>query len=72
VTSLTTPARSGKKGSVWATLRAVLWAFLGVRRKTDFQQDVAQLQPIHLMVVGMVLTFLFVAVLMGVVFWVTT
>jgi len=69
---LTTPASARHdKGSVLETLRAVLWAFLGVRRQSDFQQDVAKLQPIHLMVVGFVLTFLFVAVLMGVVFWVT-
>lgn len=53
------------------TVKAVLWGFLGVRRKSDFQQDVAKLNPIHLLVTGVVLAFLFVAVLMAIVFWVT-
>ncbi len=60
-----------RPGSVVDTVKAVLWGFLGVRRKSDFQQDVAKLNPIHLLVTGVVLAFLFVAVLMGIVFWVT-
>ena len=54
------------------TVKAVLWGFIGVRRNSDFQQDVAKLNPIHLLVTGVVLAFLFVAVLMGIVFWVTS
>ncbi len=60
-----------RPGSVVGTVKAVLWGFLGVRRNSDFQQDVAKLNPIHLLVTGVVLAFLFVAVLMGIVFWVT-
>ena len=60
-----------RKGSLGATVKAVLWGFLGVRRRQDFQDDIARLNPIHLLVVGVVLAFLFVATLMGVVFWVT-
>ncbi|MFB1017626.1 MAG: DUF2970 domain-containing protein [Burkholderiaceae bacterium] len=39
---------------------AVLWAFLGVRRHTDYESDVSKLNPLHLVLVGIVLTFLFV------------
>ena len=60
-----------RKGSLLDTARAVLWAFLGVRRKSDFHQDIAKLQPLQLMAVGLLFTFLFVAALMGIVFWVT-
>jgi hypothetical protein len=60
-----------RKASLLDTVRAVLWGFLGVRRKSDFQEDIAKLNPIALMVVGVVLAFLFVAALMGIVFWVT-
>lgn len=67
---MSTPAQ-GRKGSLLDTVRAVLWGFLGVRRKSDFQHDIAKLNPIHLLVVGVVLAFVFVAVLMGIVFWVT-
>jgi hypothetical protein len=50
--------------SAWRTMKAVLWSFLGIRRRKDFQDDVAQLKPLHLMVAGVVLTFVFVIGLM--------
>ena len=39
---------------------AVLWGFLGVRRNSDYQQDVKRLNPLHIMLVGVLMTFLFV------------
>ena len=59
-----------RKGSLVETVRAVLWGFLGVRRRTDFDQDVARLNPLHLMAVGVVMAFLFVAGLIVLVNWV--
>ena len=59
-----------RRGSLLDTVKAVLWGFLGVRRKADFQDDIAKLNPIHLMVVGVVLAFLFVLGLMLIVNWV--
>ena len=59
-----------RRGSLLDTVKAVLWGFLGVRRKADFQDDIAKLNPIHLMVVGVVLAFLFVGGLMLIVNWV--
>lgn len=58
------------KASIVDNVRAVLWGFLGVRRKSDFQEDIVKLNPIHLMITGMVLAFLFVGVLMALVFWI--
>ncbi|HMN94441.1 MAG TPA: DUF2970 domain-containing protein [Hydrogenophaga sp.] len=59
-----------RPGSLMATVRAVLWGFLGVRRNTDYQQDIVRLNPLHLMAVGVVMAFLFVIGLMLVVNWV--
>jgi Protein of unknown function (DUF2970) len=59
------------KGSFLQALLAVLWGFLGVRRRSDFQRDTAQLRPVHLLVVGVVVTLVFVLGLMGLVHWVT-
>jgi hypothetical protein len=59
-----------RRGSLLDTVKAVLWGFLGVRRKADFQDDIAKLNPIHLMVMGVVLAFLFVLGLMLIVNWV--
>lgn len=52
------------------TVSAVLWAFLGVRRKTDFEKDVENRNPLHLLAVGLVLTFAFVGGLIILVNWV--
>lgn len=59
-----------RKGSWLATVSAVLWGFLGVRRQTDYQSDIAKLNPLHIVAVGIVMTFLFVFGLMFLVNWV--
>jgi hypothetical protein len=64
------PPVQRRRGGLLDTVKAVLWGFLGVRRKADFQDDIAKLNPIHLMVVGVVLAFLFVLSLMLIVNWV--
>lgn len=56
--------------SVAATVQAVLWSFLGLRRRADFERDVQRLNPIAVMAVAVVLTILFVLLLMGIVRWV--
>lgn len=61
-----------KPKSAWlSTMVAVLWGFLGVRRNSDYQQDVKRLNPLHIMLVGVLMTFLFVAGLMMLVTWIT-
>lgn len=64
----TSPHR--RKPTLLATFRAVLWAFLGVRRKSDYQQDIERLNPIHLMAMGVVMALLFVLGLVFLVNWV--
>lgn len=59
-----------KKPSLWATLSAVVWAFLGVRRKADYQRDIERLNPLHLVVVGIFMALLFVLGLIFLVNWV--
>jgi hypothetical protein len=59
-----------RQGSIMATVRAVLWGFLGVRRNADYQDDIARLNPIHIMVVGVAMALLFVAGLIFLVNWV--
>ena len=59
-----------RKPSLIDTVKAVLWAFLGVRKRSDYQKDIERLNPLHLMVVGVVLALVFVASLMVVVNWV--
>ncbi|WP_342129533.1 DUF2970 domain-containing protein [Hydrogenophaga sp. OTU3427] len=63
------PVTERKPGLLY-TVRAVLWGFLGVRRRTDYQQDLEKLNPLHLLAVGLVVALAFVAGLMLLVRWV--
>ncbi len=58
-----TPRRAG----FWATVKAVLWSFFGVRRKADYHQDAASLNPLAVIVAGVLAGLLFVLALVMVV-----
>ena len=49
------------------TFKAVLWSFFGVRRGVDHDTDMANLKPLHVVIVGIVCCALFVFVLLAVV-----
>jgi hypothetical protein len=61
---------TARKGSLLQTARAVGWSFLGIRRRADYAKDVAELNPIHVVVAGIIGAALFVAVLVLLVRWV--
>jgi len=56
-----------KKGSLWRTIVAVAWSFLGVRKSSEFQEDIARITPLHILGVGLVAGLLFVIGLMVIV-----
>jgi preprotein translocase subunit Sec61beta len=49
------------------TARAVLWSFFGVRRKSDYERDAAQLNPAYVIIAGLLAAALFVGLLIVVV-----
>jgi Protein of unknown function (DUF2970) len=61
---------AARKGSFGQTLRAVAWSFFGVRRSADYAQDVAKLNPVHVVIAGVVGAGLFVLALVLLVQWV--
>lgn len=61
---------ASRKGSVLQTLGAVAWSFFGVRRSADYAQDVARLNPVHVVIGGIVGAAVFVTVLLLLVQWV--
>ncbi len=67
---MTSEVSHKKKASFGATLSAVVWAFLGVRRKSDYQRDIERLNPLHLVAVGIFMALLFVLGLIFLVNWV--
>ncbi len=50
-----------RKGSLRQTVGAVLWSFFGVRRGASHDADMAQLNPVHVVIVGVLAGVLFVA-----------
>ena len=59
-----------RKPSLLRTLLAVLWSFFGVRKKKDLERDVSELNPIHLVVAGVIVAAIFVGALIALVNWV--
>lgn len=53
-----------RKLSFGATIKAVLWSFLGIRKKSDYEKDTQQLNPVHVIIAGIIGTFIFVAILL--------
>ena len=61
---------TARKGSLLQTMQAVAWSFLGIRRQADYAKDVAHLNPIHVVVAGIIGAALFVLALVLLVRWV--
>jgi len=59
-----------RKASLVRTLLAVVWSFFGVRKSKDLERDVSELNPLHLVVAGIVVAALFVGALIALVNWV--
>ena len=57
-------------GSLWMTVKAVCWSFVGLRKRVDLERDGVKLNPIHIIVVGFGVAFLFVVALIALVHWV--
>ncbi len=58
------------EGGVLQSLKAVAWAFLGIRRNSDYQRDLGRLNPLHVIAVALVAVLAFVGGLIAVVHWV--
>ena len=57
-------------GTIFQTVRAVAWSFFGVRRAVDLERDAERLNPVHVVVGGVIGAALFVAALLLLVRWV--
>ncbi len=60
----------GRKASLRQTISAVAWSFFGVRRGRDHEQDMAKLNPVHVVIAGVLGAAVFVLMLVLLVRWV--
>jgi hypothetical protein len=53
-----------KKSSFIQSMIAVMWAFLGVRKKSGLQEDVASLSFVHIIIAGVLGALIFMGILL--------
>lgn len=56
-----------RNAGFFATVKAVLWSFIGIRKRKDYQFDASSLNPIHVIIAGIIGGVLFVLTLVLVV-----
>ncbi len=49
-----------RKGSILRTVKAVAWSLIGLRKGAEYQEDIEKLNPMHIIVVGLLALFLLV------------
>ena len=59
-----------RKASFGQTARAVFWSFFGVRKRAHYESDAARLNPVHVIVMGILGAALFIGVLLVIIKWV--
>ena len=63
---MTTP----RGANILRTFKAIAWSFFGVRQASEYEKDVAQLNPVHVVIAGVLSAAAFVVVLVLLVKWV--
>jgi hypothetical protein len=65
------PARAHqRKAGMGETMKAVAWSFFGIRRSADYERDVQRLNPVHVIIAGVLGAIVFVGALVVLVRWV--
>jgi hypothetical protein len=60
---------SQRKLNFFQTLKAISWAMFGIRKGSGYQEDMAKLNPVHVVLAGLLAGILFVAGLVMIVRW---
>ena len=48
------------KRPLWRSIVAVAWSFIGIRKNSEFQEDLSHITPLHILGVGLAAGLLFV------------
>ena len=59
-----------QQGSFLRSVKLVAWSMLGIRSRKGYQDDLAKVNPLHVVLVGLVSVLLLVVGLIGLVNWV--
>ncbi|WP_317203238.1 DUF2970 domain-containing protein [Janthinobacterium sp.] len=56
-----------KQASFLYSLKAVVWSFTGLRRKSDFDTDSLKINPVHIVIAGLLVVACLIGVLISIV-----
>ncbi|MCS0596633.1 DUF2970 domain-containing protein [Massilia agri] len=45
-------------------MKAVFWSFFGVRKRSDYEKDAANLNPVHVIIAGLIGVAIFIGLIM--------
>jgi len=65
----TTPQGDASNYTLLQTMKAVAWGMLGIRKSKGHSEDFSRLNPLHLIVMGLVATLVFVVTLVAAARW---
>lgn len=54
------PPAVRRKGSWWRTVRAVAWSMIGLRKDSEYRQDLEKINPLHVIAIGLLAIFMLV------------
>lgn len=60
------------RAGIAETMRTVAWSFFGVRRRADHERDVQRMNPLHVILAGLVGAALFVGLLVLLIRWIVS
>ncbi len=61
------PPQAPGRSSALRSIRAVAWSLIGLRKGSEYREDLQRIHPLHVIVVGLVAIFGLVALLMALV-----
>lgn len=65
-------AAASRPVSFGRTIKAVAWSFVGMRKRAGYDQDVQKLNPVHVIIAGVLAALLFILTLVLLVSWVVS
>jgi len=60
---------AGRDLNFFQTMKAVAWGFFGVRKGKGYHEDIAKLNPVHLIIAGILAALVFVLLLVSAARW---
>jgi hypothetical protein len=69
---MATKPEEAKSSSLLHSIKLVAWSFLGIRSRSGYQEDLARVNPMHVVAVGLVGALLLVLGLIILATWVVS